>query len=105
VRIVGRPPLEATVFEMQRLRCNACGQIFAPDPPPAAGEDKYDQTAIAMLALLKYGTGIPFHRLENCSISSAYRCRRLRNGSCWKLPHKRTGPRGTSTSGKRHRAA
>jgi transposase len=64
VRIVGRPPLEATVFEMQRLRCNACGQIFAPDPPPAAGEDKYDQTAIAMLALLKYGTGIPFYRLE-----------------------------------------
>jgi transposase len=64
VRIVGRPPLEATVFEMQRLRCNACGQIFTADPPPTAGKDKYDPTAIAMLALLKYGTGLPFHRLE-----------------------------------------
>jgi transposase len=64
VRIVGRPPLEATVFEMQRLRCNACGQIFTADPPPAVGKDKYDQTAIAMLALLKYGTGVPFHRLQ-----------------------------------------
>jgi transposase len=61
---VGRPPLEATVFEMQRLRCNACGQIFTADPPPAVGKDKYDQTAIAMLALLKYGTGVPFHRLQ-----------------------------------------
>lgn len=64
VRIVGRPPLEATVFEMQRLRCNACGQIFTADAPPAAGADKYDYTAIAMLALLKYGAGTPFHRLE-----------------------------------------
>ncbi len=64
VRIVGRPPLEATVFEMERLRCNACGQIFtAHTPPQAAGPDKYDATAIAMLALLKYGAGTPFHRL------------------------------------------
>lgn len=64
VRIVGRPPLEATVFELQRLRCNACGQIFTAEAPEAAGADKYDATAIAMLALLKYGTGTPFHRLE-----------------------------------------
>lgn len=64
VRIVGRPPLEATVFEMQRLRCNACGQMFTAEAPAAADADKYDATAIAMLALLKYGAGTPFHRLE-----------------------------------------
>jgi hypothetical protein len=67
VRVVGRPPLEATVFEMQRLRCNACGQIFTADAPAAVGADKadkYDYTAVAMLAQLKYGTGTPFHRLE-----------------------------------------
>ncbi|MGH9342405.1 MAG: IS66 family transposase [Terriglobia bacterium] len=64
VRIVRRPPLEATVFERQRLRCNACGQMFTAKPPPAASPDKYDATAIAMLALLKYGTGTPFYRLE-----------------------------------------
>ena len=64
VRIVGRPPLEATVFEMQRLRCNACGQIFTAEAPPAAGVNKFDPTAAAMLALLKYGAGTPFHRLE-----------------------------------------
>lgn len=65
VRIVGRAPLEATVFEMQRLRCNACGQIFTADAPAAAaGADKHDHTASAMLALLKYGAGTPFHRLE-----------------------------------------
>ena len=64
VRIVGRPPLEATVFELQRLRCNACGQPFTAEAPQAAGADKYNATAIAMLAFLKYGAGTPFHRLE-----------------------------------------
>jgi transposase len=64
VRFVGHAPLEATVFEMERLRCNACGQIFKADEPDGAGPDKYDETAVAMIALLKYGTGVPFKRLE-----------------------------------------
>ena len=64
VRFVGHAPLEATVFEMERLRCNACGQIFKADEPDGAGPDKYDETAVAMIALLKYGTGVPFQRLE-----------------------------------------
>jgi len=64
VRFVGRPPLEATVFEMERLRCNACGQIFTADEPDNAGPEKYDETAVAMMALMKYGTGVPFQRLE-----------------------------------------
>src|ERR1700674_130185 len=65
VRFVGHAPLEATVFEMERLRCNACGQVFTADPPETAGPDKYEETAVAMIALLKYGTGVPFNRLEN----------------------------------------
>jgi transposase len=64
VRFVGHAPLEATVFEMERLRCNACGQIFKADAPDGVGPDKYDQTAVAMIAVLKYGTGVPFQRLE-----------------------------------------
>lgn len=64
VRFVGHAPLEATVFEMERLRCNACGQIFKADEPDGAGPEKYDETAVAMIALLKYGTGVPFQRLE-----------------------------------------
>jgi transposase len=64
VRIVGQAPLQATVFEMERLRCNACGQVFTADEPEKAGDEKYDATAIAMMALLKYGTGVPFKRLE-----------------------------------------
>jgi transposase len=64
VRFVRHAPLEATVFEMERLRCNACGEVFTADEPETAGPDKYDETAVAMIALLKYGTGVPFKRLE-----------------------------------------
>ena len=64
MRFVGRPPREATVFEMERLGCNACGQVFTAAEPEAAGPDKYDASAVAMLALLQYGTGVPFQRLE-----------------------------------------
>jgi transposase len=64
VRFVGHAPLEATVFERERLRCNACGEVFTANEPEAAGAAKYDETAVAMIALLKYGTGVPFKRLE-----------------------------------------
>jgi transposase len=64
VRVVGRAPLEAAVFEMERLRCNACGQVFTAEAPEMAGEEKYEVTAVAMIALLKYGAGVPFKRQE-----------------------------------------
>jgi transposase len=64
VRFVGHAPLEATVFEMERLRCNACGEVFTAEAPETAGADKYEETAVAIIALLKYGTGVPFKRLE-----------------------------------------
>ena len=46
VRFVGHAPLEATVFEMERLRCNACGEVFTADEPETAGAEKYDETAV-----------------------------------------------------------
>jgi transposase len=64
VRIVGKAPLEATVYELEKLRCNLCGKVFTAPVPEEAGEDKYDETAGAMVALLKYGTGLPFNRME-----------------------------------------
>src|SRR5579863_44248 len=64
IRIVGQPALEATVFEMERLRCNGCGEIFTAAEPHSAGAEKFDATAVAMIALLKYGTGMPFNRMK-----------------------------------------
>jgi transposase len=64
VRVKGMAPLLATVYELDRLRCNLCGQIFTAKAPPGVGTDKYDESAAAMIGLLKYGCGLPFNRLE-----------------------------------------
>jgi transposase len=64
LRVVGQAPLAATVYELERLRCNLCGQIFEAKAPEGVGKKKYDESAAAMIGLLKYGSGIPFYRLE-----------------------------------------
>ena len=64
VRITGQPPLAAKVYRLQKLRCHLCGQVFTAAAPDAAGETKYDATAGSMIGLLKYGSGLPFNRLE-----------------------------------------
>jgi transposase len=65
VRIVGQAPIAATVYELQKLRCNLCGEIYTAQAPEGIGEDKYDETAAAMIVQLKYGSGLPFYRLED----------------------------------------
>ena len=30
IRLVGQAPLQATVYQLQKLRCNLCGQLFTP---------------------------------------------------------------------------
>ncbi|MBT8439140.1 MAG: transposase, partial [Gammaproteobacteria bacterium] len=64
VRVKGVAPLQATVYELEKLRCNLCGTIFTAPLPKEAGNKKYDTSAVAMIALLKYGSGLPFNRLE-----------------------------------------
>lgn len=69
VRITGGAPFQATVYELQRLRCNLCGQIFTAQAPEHVGKDKYDAKSGAMLALLKYGSGVPLYRLGKLQAS------------------------------------
>jgi len=64
VRIIGQAPLAATVYSLERLRCGTCGQVFTAQEPEGVGPEKYDETAAAMIAQLKYGAGTPFYRLE-----------------------------------------
>ena len=64
VRVRGQAPLQATVYELERLRCNLCGEVFRAKAPENVGEKKYDETSASMIGLLKYGSGLPFNRLE-----------------------------------------
>ncbi len=65
VRITGRAPIGAKVYEIEKLRCNLCLEVFSAPTPPGVGEEKYDAESGSMMALLKYGSGVPFYRLEH----------------------------------------
>ena len=69
VRVVGRSPLQGTVYALEKLRCNLCGEVFTAPAPEGVGEEKYDASAAAMIGLLKYGSGLPFYRLEGLQAS------------------------------------
>ena len=80
VRVIGQAPLAATVYSLEQLRCGACGQVFTAQAPESVGEEKYDESAAAMIAQLKYGSGTPFYRWNNWKASWVFRCRRPRSG-------------------------
>jgi len=65
IRITGNAPLAAKVYELERLRCNLCGEIFTAKSPEGIGDEKYDAASGAIIALLKYGAGLPFYRLKS----------------------------------------
>jgi transposase len=65
VRITGQAPLKATVYELGKLRCNACGKTFQAPLPAGVDYTKYDASAGSMIGLLKYGVKVPFNRLQN----------------------------------------
>ncbi len=48
VRVTGQAPLKATVYELQKLRCNLCGKIFTATAPADVGDDKYDAESASM---------------------------------------------------------
>lgn len=69
VRLVGQAPVGGTVYELQRLRCHLCGAVFTAEQPEEVGPQKYDATAVSMMALLRYGYGMPGNRLANLQAS------------------------------------
>jgi hypothetical protein len=45
------------------LRCNLCQEIYEAPAPDGMGAAKRDETAASMVAVLKYGSGVPLYRL------------------------------------------
>ncbi len=69
VRLRGQAPIAATVYELEKLRCNLCGEVFTAEAPAGVGEEKYDVTTASMIALLRYGSGFPWNRLAGLQTS------------------------------------
>src|SRR5690606_41618580 len=40
VRVRGMAPLFATIYELERLRCNACGEVFTAQAPDGVGRSE-----------------------------------------------------------------
>ena len=64
IRIDGNALLSAVHYELEKLRCSGCGEIFTAALPEAAGAEKYSDRARAVMALSRYYLGVPFYRLE-----------------------------------------
>jgi hypothetical protein len=62
MRLDGNALLSAVRYELEKLRCSACGQVFRAALPATAGTEKYK--ARAVLALGRYYLGVPLYRLE-----------------------------------------
>jgi transposase len=63
LRISGSPPISATGWSLEKLRCDTCGQVFTAPTPPEAGLSKYDESVGVTVAVLRYGSGMPHYRL------------------------------------------
>lgn len=55
---------QATIYELQKLRCHLCGQIFTAQSPAGVEQEKNDVTTGSTIGLLKYRNGLPFHRVK-----------------------------------------
>ncbi|MEE8307448.1 MAG: IS66 family transposase, partial [Gammaproteobacteria bacterium] len=64
IRIDGHAVLSAIRYELERLRCSACGEVFTAKAPAEAGESKYNTRARAAIVMNRYFLGVPFYRLE-----------------------------------------
>ena len=58
-----QPIIAATRFELEKLRCALCGKLFSATAPPEAGQEKYDANVAPMLAVMRYGYGMPINRI------------------------------------------
>lgn len=63
LRIQGSPPISATGWSLEKLRCDTCGEVFTAPTPPEAGTTKYDPSVGVTIAVLRYGSGMPHYRL------------------------------------------
>jgi hypothetical protein len=64
IRVDGNALLSAVRYELEKLRCSGCGEVFTAELPAEAGTEKYSDQARAVLALSRYYLGLPFYRLE-----------------------------------------
>jgi Transposase IS66 family len=64
IRLDGNALLSAIQYDIEKLRCSACGEIFTAGLPEGVGDEKYSARARAVLAVSRYVLGVPSYRLQ-----------------------------------------
>lgn len=53
IYLKGQPPIDATIYNFEKLRCNLCGEVFTAAAPECITGKYYDETAKAMMAVFR----------------------------------------------------
>jgi hypothetical protein len=64
IRLDGHALLSAMRYEVEKLRCSACGAIFTAKLPDGVGAEKYSAQARAVLVVSRYYLGLPGYRVQ-----------------------------------------
>jgi transposase len=64
IRLDGNALLSAIQYDLEKLRCSACGEIFTAGLPEGVDDEKYSARARAVLAVSRYVLGVPSYRLQ-----------------------------------------
>jgi len=82
----GAAPIQGDLLACQRLRCGSCGVVFTAAAPEKVRASKHEPSAASMIALLRYGSGFPFHRLQRLQEALGIP---LAASVQWKLVHRK----------------
>jgi transposase len=53
IYLKGQPPIDATIYNLEKLRCNMCGEVFTAAVPDGITGKHYDETAMKILDLIQ----------------------------------------------------
>jgi transposase len=62
LQFTGQPLITATKYEREVLRCSACLEQYVAPLPAGVEDERFDATADATIALMRYGGGMPWYR-------------------------------------------
>lgn len=64
IQVTGAPTAQATHYQLQKLRCLTCENVFTAPLPDGVEDVKYTTSLIAMLMIHKYFMSVPLYRQE-----------------------------------------
>src|SRR5262244_2709124 len=64
LQFTGVPWIEATNYEREVLRCAKCQERYEAPLSEGVADERYDASCDATIALMRYGAGLPWHRLS-----------------------------------------